>query len=374
MRYLLITFLFLVTPSASAQNGFLQIFVFEGGIEVTVEGRSPEMANMEGPLEFGLEPGSYRITARKSGYEDLIRIAEIEKDKLTQVHVNLLSPRPQERQLPYDQFGGLMAKSGILRVRSAPTDAPVYVDGALKLFRTPMEVAGLAVGYYIVQVGGCEVSAPIREDVVTYVECQNGTNRVTFSGEPSQPLHIPDGAEVMYSPVEELSGKRRKGIELGMGLASVSASGEGETHTGPGMHATLGYGLSERYTVGLSAMAGRTPNSGTKDGHSTNSVIGLFGRMYFLRPQRTMRPFLTLGAGQSRYSTTLLGADFDATGLAGMLGLGLDWATSRSLGYYIEADFHRANFDTVEVAGIQVSNLDLKLTYIVVAAGLRLRF
>jgi len=352
----------------------LQIFVFEGGIEVTVEGRNPEMASMAAPLEYGLRPGSYRIVATKPGYEDLIRVAEIEQDQLTKVHINLLSPRPQERQLPYDQFGGLMAKSGILRVTSSPTNSSVYVDGKMKNFTTPMEVAGLALGYYTVRTAGCEVSAPVREDIVTYVECQNGTSRVTFSGQPSQPLHIPEGAEVMYSSEENLSLRRRRGFELGMGLAGVAASGEGETHIGPGMHATVGYGLSERYTVGLSTMVSRIPDSGTDDETSINSVYGLFGRMYFLNPNRKMRPFVTLGGGLGRYSTKFIGADVYASGLAGTLGLGVDWATRRSMGYFAQFDFNRVNYDSVKIGGTTISSLDLKLSYFVLAAGLRLRF
>ena len=374
MRIFIFALFMLCTTSASAQNGFLQVFVFEDGIEVTVEGRSPVFATTGDPIEYGLRPGSYRITARKSGYEDLVRFAEIESDRLTKIHINLLSPRPQERQLPYNQASGMMAKSGILRVTSSPADQPVVVDGVRRTFNTPMEVASLALGYYDVAVGGCLVSAPIREDVVTYVECINGVSRVTFSGEEVRPVHFPEGSEVVFSTDESFSIKRRRGFEIGMGIASVTGTDDGESHTGPGVNATLGYGLSERYTMGLFGTAGRLSNTLQGGEASMNIMYGLFARMYYLNPNRAFRPYLTLGGGPVSYSSKFGGQDVDATGLSGMIGIGMDRATHRSMGYFLEVDYNRASFDKITVGNTTVNNIDLGLNYWVVAGGLRLRF
>lgn len=89
MRFCILTVLLFCVAPVSAQNGFLQVFVTEPGIEITVGDLSPEFANPSEPLQYGLAPGSYVIIAGKAGFRDLIQTAEIRTDQLTKVIINL---------------------------------------------------------------------------------------------------------------------------------------------------------------------------------------------------------------------------------------------------------------------------------------------
>jgi len=165
----------------------------------------------------------------------------------------------------------------------------------------------------------------------------------------------------------------RKGFEVGIGPGLLVASGDGESDSGFGAHLTLGYGIGERFTIGINGAAGIISDDEVDD-DITASVGGIFGRLYFSSPEKQGRPYFTFGGGQGRFEAEIEGVSVEVSGPSGMIGAGFDYMRAGSkLGFYGELNYNVVNFDEVSVGGFTVNGLDIDIDYIVFAAGLRFR-
>jgi hypothetical protein len=404
MRYALLLLFLLCASPVAAQSGFLQVFVTQDGIEITVGNTGSVIATSAKPIDYRLPPGSYGILARKAGFEDLVQTVKIRSDELTKVRFTLAEVKPQERQLRGIEAGLLSAKTGDLKILSMPADSRVLIDGKERRLRTPMEIKGVPIGYYKVNTAGCEILAAVRENTITRIECVNGAVTESYSqmDASTTPVDTPDAyreddpnvvLDNLSDRMPDTTPSRiqntvqgtsrqggfssninlRKGFKVSAGIGALLASGGGGTEIGPGVHGTLGYGLSERFTIGLIGAAGSVPDK-EADGSAIATVGGVFGRMYFRAPEKSIRPYFLLGAGQGLYQADFTGTTVSATGLAGTVGIGVDRVSQGKLGYYLELDYSAINFTKLSFEGKSLTGLDINFDYLVLAIGLRLRF
>ncbi|GEM_PF-1386630 len=375
MRLSLFALLICLATPAFSQSGFLQVHVFEEGIEITVESRGSVLASPAKPVEFGLKPGSYTITAKKAGFEDLVKTARIEADKITEVNISIFTARPRERQLPFNPGEGLSARTGDLKIISVPADRAVFIDGEQRQFNTPMEITGMQTGYYTIRTAGCDVVAPVREDAVTLVECMNSISRVTFSDAGRRTPQPTDVARQNrfggdYDSERSFWDQR---FEIGLGGGSMTVREEGTTKSGVGINTSLAYAINRRVTLGAFGSYGIIPVDGSPD-NSKNLLAGVFGRLYITSSRSSFRPFIVLGGGGAWFDATAFGLNVEASGVAGMAGLGFDYALSNSMALYLQAEYNNVNYDTATVGNLGAVEIDLELDYIVAVGGIRFRF
>jgi hypothetical protein len=173
--------------------------------------------------------------------------------------------------------------------------------------------------------------------------------------------------------LEEASAQSRKGFEVGIGPGLLIASGEGESDSGFGAHLTLGYGIGERFTIGINGAAGLISDDEVDD-DVTASVGGIFGRLYFGSPEKLGRPYFTFGGGQGSMEAEMSGVSIEVTGPSGMIGAGFDYMRAGSgLGFFGELNYNVIDFEEATVGGISVNGFSYDVNYIVFAAGVRFR-
>ncbi len=173
--------------------------------------------------------------------------------------------------------------------------------------------------------------------------------------------------------VSEVNAQSRKGFEVGIGPALLVASGDGDSESGFGAHLTLGYGIGERFTLGINGSAGIISDPEADD-DMIASVGGIFGRLYFGSPEKLGRPYFTFGGGQGSLEAEYAGVKVEVSGPSGMVGAGFDYMRAGSrLGFYGELNYNYVNFEEVSVGGITIDGFNVDVDYIVFAAGLRFR-
>ena len=178
---------------------------------------------------------------------------------------------------------------------------------------------------------------------------------------------------VSFYALDDSSAQSRKGFEAGIGPGLLIASGDGESDTGFGAHLTLGYGIGERFTLGINGASGIISDDEADD-DVTALVGGIFGRLYFGSPDQLGRPYFTFGAGQGSLEAAYGGTDIEVSGPSGMIGAGFDYMRTESmLGFYGEVNYNYVNFEEVSVGGIRFDGFDVDVDYILVAVGVRLR-
>jgi len=180
-------------------------------------------------------------------------------------------------------------------------------------------------------------------------------------------------AVITFVTVDTSQAQTRKGFEVGIGPGLLVASGDGESDAGFGAHLTLGYGIGERFTIGINGAAGIISDDEVDD-DVTASVGGIFGRLYFGSPEKLGRPYFTFGGGQGSFEAEIGGVSVEVSGPSGMIGAGFDYMRAGSkLGFFGELNYNVVNFEEVSVGGITVNGLDIDVDYVVFAAGLRFR-
>ena len=176
-----------------------------------------------------------------------------------------------------------------------------------------------------------------------------------------------------FLPFDESFAQSRKGFEVGIGPGLLIASEDGESDSGFGAHLTLGYGIGERFTLGINGAAG-TISDDEADDDIIASVGGIFGRLYFGAPEKLGRPYFTFGGGQGSLEAEFSGVKVEINGPSAMVGVGFDYMRAgSSLGFYGELNYNFVNFEEVSVGGITVDGLNMDVDYIVIAAGIRFR-
>ena len=383
MRNFLLVVLLLCVAPASAQHGYLEVLVTEVGIEIEVHNITSVVGTTSEPMVFTLLPGTYEVVARKVGYEDLIQTAEVERGEVTMITMNLSRARPLSLQQLEDRAELAAISSGDLQVVSVPANQPVFIDGQERALRTPMEVSGLQPGHYTVKTGDCEVSAPVRENMVVNLVCNNGVVSLTYTSlwSPNAFGDMERGRDPYSNqyragePLEAIPSRGRKGLEAGAGIGSFEALFDGgDTETGLGVYATVAYGATERFAVGLSAAVGVIDDEDADDGHAVTSVGALFGRLYFGTPGNATRPYVAFGGGGGKYTANLSGESVSATGLAAMIGFGVDHTTTGSLGFFLELNYNAISFDNITFADPDADEISIDLHYVIFSSGLRFRF
>lgn len=403
MRSSLFVVLLLVTTPVLAQHGYLQVRVSPSGAQITVNDITSVVNESGDAIEYWLAPGSYDIVARKAGYTELTQTAKVEAGQLTAVTLNLLSSGNTEyrpsRELPAVSEPLVSAQVGDIQVKSSPANQPVYLNGRERQLRTPMEISGMQIGTYTVRTGNCEVTAPVQEDMIVSVECINGVATLSYTS-TAETQQAPMIAYPAFAiPVEgdfgtgrggrknsnrnyddepglaERPMRGRKTVEIGMGIGGFEAvTGSGDSETGFGVDLIVGYGLSERFALGVNGAVGVVQDLAADDGFAVTSVGGLFGRLFFGGVDSRTRPYFTFGGGLGRYKANMGGTEIKSDGFAGTAGFGLDHVTSGAIGFFLEVNYHAINFENVIVGDTDQDILVIDLDYIVFTSGLRFRF